>query len=166
MNLPFESLSPESRIWIYQSERAFSAAEQESMSITIEQFLNTWSSHGSEMISGFAFKHQRFIIISIDESLTDASGCSIDKLVHFMQNLGNNFQLNLIDRSIAYVENEEIKICQFSQIKNLVGAGTINQDTPIFNTFITTKGELATKWVVKASETWTAKYFKPEASFA
>lgn len=166
MNLPFESLSPQSKIWIYQSEQSFSASEQEVMAHRLEKFLNTWASHGSEMLTGYTFKHQKFIIVGIDESMAGASGCSVDKLMQFMQAMGNQLQLNLIDRSIAYVEDEQIKICQFSQIKHLVAQGVIHQDTPIFNTFITRKSELSNNWIVKASETWTSRYFKPEAELA
>ena len=41
----FKTLSENSRIWIYQSNRSLTEQEKESISILIEDFLNNWKSH-------------------------------------------------------------------------------------------------------------------------
>ncbi|MFN0048679.1 MAG: hypothetical protein ACKVOU_06125 [Cytophagales bacterium] len=160
MSLPFELLSGDSKIWIYQSERNFSAEEQKYISAKLDQFLANWASHGAAIVSGYTFKHQRFVIVAIDEATTNASGCSIDKLVHFMAQLGAEMGLNLMDRNIAFVKSENIESVNISQVKYLITIGDINEQTHIFNNSITTKSALSNNWLVKASETWTSKYFK------
>lgn len=162
MNLPFESINLGAKIWIFQSDAIISAFQEENIKQQIEFFLPTWSSHGNELITSYQIKHKRFIIIAVDESTSGASGCSIDKLVHFIQNLGAQLQLNLMDRRIAYVDNGNIATVDISQIKNKIASGEIREETPIFNNSITTKEELSSKWVQKAINSWVAKYFRIE----
>lgn len=159
MNLPFEILKPNCKIWIYQAERNLTLFELELINTKLEDFLSTWSSHGSDLISGYTIKHNRFIIVAFDDASVGASGCSIDKLVNFIQAMGNELQLGLMDRNIAFVKDEQIETVNISQLKMLITLGTINADTPIFNNTITSKADLTNNWLVKASETWTSRYF-------
>ena len=54
-------------------------------------------------------RYNRFIILIVDESHAGASGCSIDKSVHFMQQLEQEYGINLFDRfNLAYRNGEEI----------------------------------------------------------
>ena len=68
----FKTLSENSRIWIYQSNRSLTQQEKESISKLIEDFLNNWKSHGVSLNSGFEIKYNRFIVIAQDQNIQSA----------------------------------------------------------------------------------------------
>ena len=66
----FSEMSKDSRIWIYQSNRKFIPSEIEEINSKTVAFLNSWASHGTEMLCSYQIKYERFIIIALDESKT------------------------------------------------------------------------------------------------
>lgn len=159
MLVSFESLPADARVWIYQSQRALSTSEEERLRVMLEKFLLGWNSHGMDIHASFVIKHSRFVVIAADESKTGASGCSIDKVVHLITEAGTMLGLDLMDRKICYQDEGVIKSAELTQIKNLVMVGQIKENTLLFNNFISQKHELASKWIQRAADTWTAKYF-------
>ena len=56
----------------------------------------------------------RFLVVFVDEKIAQASGCSIDKSVHFVKQLEDEFHINFFDRTlIAYKEGNEIQTKSF-----------------------------------------------------
>ena len=89
MILPFEDMPSNSRVWIFQSNRPFSALESKEIEMSLNLFLKSWTAHGKSLLSSFKINYNRFIIIALDESNNSATGCSIDSCVHFIQKLDN-----------------------------------------------------------------------------
>jgi hypothetical protein len=48
------------------------------------------------------------------------------------------------------------------ELKQKFASGTLKADTLAFNNLITTKAELAEKWVAPAAETWLKRYIPDE----
>ena len=90
MLVEFEQLSDTSKVWIYQSDRPFTAAEELEIRKRIEQFLSSWKRHGDDLKASYQIKYNHFIIISADETQHPVSGCSIDASTH----LSNNWKRN------------------------------------------------------------------------
>ena len=117
----FSEMSKDSRIWIYQSNRKFIVSELEELNSKTVAFLNSWASHGSEMLCSYQIKYDRFIIIALDESKTSASGCSIDSCVHFIQGLEKTFEVLLLDKmNVAFKQGEYITYKSIQDFKKLV----------------------------------------------
>lgn len=160
MLVPFENLSSDSKIWIYQSDRILSKAEVENIKKKTEAFLIEWTAHGHSLQAGMQIQHDQFILIGVNESVNEASGCSIDKSVNHIRELEYSLNLNLLDRSkIALFVNQQVQLVNFSEIKELVSNGSINSSTEVFNNAIVSKKELETKWKKPASESWIKRYF-------
>ena len=71
----------------------------------IEQFLTDWTAHGASLSAGYCIPHQQFIVFSLDEANQQATGCSIDKSVHFIQALEQSLSVHLLDKmNVHYVE--------------------------------------------------------------
>src|SRR3954466_10284215 len=93
------SLMPsDSRIWIYQSNRTFSGQEISVIEERAKQFLETWTAHDNALRASFEIRYNHFLLIMIDKNYAQASGCSIDKSVHFIQSLEKEFNITLMDR--------------------------------------------------------------------
>lgn len=160
MNVSFNDLGPESRIWIYQSSRKLSPEEQQFITEKTSVFLTEWTAHGNELQAGVNIFYDRFIVLGVNEAVNEASGCSIDKSVHFMRMLGEALNLDFLDRSvIAIRQNINIELISFTEIKQLISRGRISADSRVFNNAITTKEELDVQWEQPITESWLKRYF-------
>lgn len=105
------------------------------------------------------------MVIAVDERDELPSGCSIDKSVHWLQELGARLQIDFFDRSVAYVdENGSIQSVAVPQIKQAVQNELIGPSTVIFNNQVTTKAQWMTGWKIPASHSWLSRYFTEQTS--
>jgi len=157
----FKTLSENSRIWIYQSNRSLTQQEKESISILIEDFLNNWKSHGVSLNSGFEIKYNRFIVIAQDQNIQSATGCSIDSMVHFIQKLEKKYNISLLDKlNVSYKQGDYIAYKSLKDFKKMVKNGAVSKNTIVFNNLVRTKLEYTNYWEVPAFESWHARFFK------
>ena len=160
MLVSFEKLDPDSRIWIYQSSKKLNEEEKEFMRDKTEQFLIEWTAHGHDLEAAMKILYDQFLIIGVNESLNEASGCSIDKSVHHIHQLEQALNINLLTRSqVAIREDTHVKLVDFTDIKQLVSRGIISRKTEIFNNAVVTKKELETSWLQPAGNSWIKRYF-------
>ncbi len=159
MLIPFQSLSPNSRIWIYQSSRVLSTEEQSILKSETENFLTQWTAHGQTLRAGIQIAFDRFLIIGANEDVNEASGCSIDKSVAFIRQLEQRFHTDFLDRSrIAYRMDGNVHIADFKDFKNSLSKDEISDRTEIFNNAVHTKKELDNDWIQPVASSWLAKY--------
>lgn len=160
MLVSFEKLDPQSKIWIYQSSKKLNQEEKDFIIEKTKSFLVDWTAHGNSLEAGIEISYDQFIIIGVSEATNEASGCSIDKSVNHVRELGKALNISLLERSkVAIKENTSIKLVEFSQIKNMISQGTITSDTEIFNNAIVSKKELESNWLQKAKHSWLKRYF-------
>src|SRR5690606_13534361 len=95
--------------WIYQSSRNFTDEELLEIDQGLTSFLTEWTAHGSELQAGFEIRYKRFLVIGLDQNRAGASGCSIDASVHFIQQLEQRYQVELLDRmNVSFKQGEYI----------------------------------------------------------
>jgi hypothetical protein len=161
MYIPFEQMPGHARVWVYQSVKPLDAAAQAALAEALQQFTGGWDSHGIPLRASFRLLNGHFIVMAVDETAKDASGCSIDKSVHFVQELKRRFGLNLFDRSQqAFLVDDQVKFVEVKNLKAQVQAGAIGPETPSFNTLVNTVGQLQTEWLVPAAKSWLVRYFR------
>lgn len=162
MFLPFEKMPSYSRLWIYQSDRELTDNEVMSITNVLTNFIENWQAHGNSLVSSFEIRHHRFLILAVNEELTKATGCSIDKSVELMKAIEEEFKISLFDRTkIAYFDtNNKISITPLSKLKELVKDKKITSDTIIFDNLVQIKEQLDSQWKNKASNTWLKRYFQ------
>ena len=68
--------------------------------------------------------------------------------------------LNFFDRSIAYLQDDEIKTVEMLKIKALVAQGVLTPNTLIFNNLVPNIGEFNQAWNVLAGDSWMKRYFQ------
>ncbi|MFQ3352262.1 MAG: hypothetical protein ACI914_001524 [Candidatus Marivariicella framensis] len=160
MIMSFSEMSKDSRIWIYQSNRKFIASELEELNSKIVAFLNSWASHGSEMLCSYQIKYDRFIIIALDETKTSASGCSIDSCVHFIQGLEKTFEVLLLDKmNVAFKQGEYITYKSIQDFKKLVSNKSVSKKTIVYNNLVVDIDDFNLNWEVPASDSWHSRFF-------
>jgi hypothetical protein len=160
MFVPFNQMPPVARIWIYQANRDFAETEKDAIQTKTEAFLNAWTAHQQTLKASYSIFYNRFLVIALDEDYNQASGCSIDASVHFLQKIEQEFDLSLLDRSqVAFWANDAIKTEKLPNLKQKIKDGIIQANTPIFVNTVNSLADLNQNWQKPALETWLNKYF-------
>lgn len=161
----FEKLSPNSRVWVYQSDRALTDSEQKNLLTSAESFIQQWAAHGQSLLASATIRYNHFLIIATDEGFNMASGCSIDSSFRFVQEAGSNFDVDFFQRTnLAFLMDGSVTLCQMTQLKESIEDGKVGYETLFFDNNIQTKSELDTKWIVNAGESWLKRYFQATKS--
>ncbi|MCR6637694.1 MAG: hypothetical protein NVV82_01495 [Sporocytophaga sp.] len=150
-----------SKVWVYQSDREFTFEEQDYISEKLYTFTSGWESHGRKLTGTFEIRFNRFIIIAVDESISDASGCSIDKSVVIIREIAAHTGTNLLDRSLVAYRNASspIQIVKFNEVSAAVIQGIITPETLIYNNTITSLQEWQMNWELPAKKSWVSRFF-------
>ena len=160
MLVPFENLASASKIWIYQSNKALNQQELEFIEAETASFLTQWTAHGDSLQAGFEIFYNQFIIIAVNENVNEASGCSIDKSVNHIKALEKALNISLLERSkVAIMNDHQITLVDFSEIKKMISEGIIGDSTSVFNNSIVSKDELSSQWIKPAKDSWIGRYF-------
>jgi len=75
----YDVMPANSRVWVYQSNRAFTDNEVEKINEQLTLFVDKWVSHNQALKAYGAVYHNQFVVLMVDESQAGASGCSIDR---------------------------------------------------------------------------------------
>ncbi len=156
MLVDFKLLSDSSKLWVFQSDKIISPSNQKILINEISPFLTDWSSHGAEIKSSFEIRYDLFLIISVDEEINSASGCSIDKLTNFIIQISNEIGVDFFNRlNVAYKsDSEKINLRSLSDFKTLISEGKINEESIVFNNLIKTKKDYIEQWEVQLKNSW------------
>lgn len=160
MYVNFNDLADDARIWIYQSNRSLTDQEQEEVNTDLKNFLEQWTAHGKDLKAGFELKYKRFIIIGLDAQ-TQASGCSIDASVHFIQELEKKYEIDLLDRmNVSFKQGDFIAYKTLKDFKAMAKNKSVSKNTIVFNNLVATKAEYLDHWEVPASDSWHSNFVK------
>ena len=159
-----ETLPDNSRIWIYQASRELTAAEVAQIGELTRDFLESWTAHNQALKAGFEIRYNRFLILMVDEKSAGASGCSIDKSVHFIKSLEQKFTIDFFDRmKFAFKQNGRVEAVQKSEFEKLYEKGVLNGDTIVFNNLIETRGDLSADWEIPVKNSWHRSLVKVQS---
>jgi len=160
MLVPFNTLPPKSRIWIYQSNSAFTDVEISNISKIIEPFLENWQRHGNNLKASYRIIYNQFIVIAVDEN-NEVSGCSIDASMHIMQQIEQQFKVDLTDKlQVAFKNGDNINTVSLADFKKYVTLDKITSETIVFNNMVDSIEGLQNNWEVPANKSWHNRFFK------
>jgi len=155
----FKNLPDDSRIWVYQSNRKLSDEEVVILIPKIEDFLEQWTAHGSDLEAGFEIKYNRFIVLGLNQANASASGCSIDASVRFIQSLEQEFDVDLLDKmNVTFYNGEFIAHKSLIDFRKMAKARSVSSNTIVFNNLVNTKAEYLENWEVPAKESWHSRF--------
>jgi hypothetical protein len=117
------------RTWIFVAHRKLTEVESVQVENALQDFVATWSSHGTPLkASAFCFQ-QSAIVVAADELVAKASGCSIDKITHLVQTLGQQLRVNFFDRfNVLIRESDEWVISTYNPayLSNSIHSGLLS----------------------------------------
>jgi len=152
--------SENSRVWVYQSDKKLSDSEAQQIQIQLDNFAKSWTAHNNQLKAKGEIRYNRFLILIVDEGQAGASGCSIDKSVHFIKHLEQQYNINLLDRfNLAYRDGNEVLSAPRHDFEELLKQGSIDSNTIVFNNMVQNLKELQTKWEVPFKDSWHIQLF-------
>lgn len=153
--------SQHSRVWIYQSDRKLTDKETQQIQSALNDFTTGWTAHNNQLQAKGEVRYNRFLVLIVDESQAGATGCSIDKSVHFMKEIEQHFGITLFDRfNLAYRDGEEVLSLPRHAFEDLLKQGKINTETIVYNNMVQNLSELETKWEVPFKNSWHIQLFR------
>ena len=159
MLVDFKMLPNTARVWVYQANRSFTVAELEEIKKKIDIFLEQWTAHGSDLKAGYEIKYKRFITIALDQDLNQATGCSIDASVHFIQQLEQDYNVDLMDKmNVSYKQGEFVAYKPLADFKKMAKNRSVSLNTIVFNNLVNNIAEYKTNWEVPAKDSWHNRF--------
>lgn len=148
-----KDFSPQSKVWIYQTSRPFTEIEAKEINGQLNIFTKQWTAHNLQLkAEGFLFEN-RVIVLMVDESLTNASGCSIDKAFGFIQELENKYKVELLNRMIVnYFNGNEWLTTGLHEINLL------DENTLVIDPLVNNKFDFDSRFVAPLKNTWMLQY--------
>lgn len=166
MFIPFEELSATARVWIYQLDRSVNEQEKSEIEKVIKGFCNQWQAHGAPLRTSFQLMHNHFLVLAVDEKAGSASGCSIDGSVRVLKELGERYDIDFFNRTLAaFLINNEVVAYPLNQLKELFASGTLSPTAITFNNLVESKAAFLAHWMVPVSNSWLTRYL-PKSTLA
>lgn len=145
----FKDFSGESRVWLYQSNRALSATEVNYVDEKLKDFTAEWAAHGKQLWATAAIVNPYFIAVVVDETITPPSGCSIDASVKFIKEIGAELGVDFFTRmQVTLQDQEKLKQIHFQDLGNIENAA----DALIYDALVDNLNTLRTNWPMPIKE--------------
>lgn len=103
----FQNFSDTSRVWIYTASRAITNLEAEFIQSNLELFSNEWKAHSQPLKAKACMLNEFTLVFVVDQSITSASGCSVDTSVRFVKELGKELEIDFFNRLNVLVQNNQ-----------------------------------------------------------
>jgi hypothetical protein len=151
---------PQSKLWIYQSNRSFTMGELFQIEEILEQFIDSWKSHGAD-VKGFGTAlYGQFIILMADESITTVGGCSTDSSVRVIKEIEKITGVQLFNRELlAFWVKDKVQTIPMAQVAYALENGLLKPDTLYFNNLVSNKADMESKWMQPIVESWLGKKY-------
>ena len=160
MYVNFNDLNKNSKVWVFQSSSEIPELSLENISNDSKDFLDQLNSHGRSLKSSFKLTYNHFLIIAVENSKNEISGCSIDTITRFVKNLEVTYNLTFFDRLIVKYKknNENIKSTSLNEFKTICKTKLIDDDIIVFNNLVKNIDELENIWETNIHNSWLKRF--------
>jgi hypothetical protein len=159
----FDRMPDDARLWVFGAPRPFTPETAERLLAGVDGFLARWAAHGAPVLGARELRHHRFLLVAADERATGVSGCSIDTIFHTLAELEAALGIDLRrTASLVFYRDAQgaVQAAERPAFRALAAAGSVNEDTPVFDNTVGTVGELrAGRWETRLGDAWHARAF-------
>jgi len=156
--VPFAALPDSARIWVFASDVPLTGPSSDTLLSEVDGYLDQWKAHGFPLRAARSWQDNRFLVIGIDPTAEQASGCSIDDLFHALQRMQRTLGARLVGGGrVCYRDasgaTQSTTREEFSALKN---QGAIGPRTPVFDTSLTRLDDWKAKFEMPLADSWAA----------
>lgn len=150
----FERFPANSKVWIYQSERALEDSEVDFILKIGTEFTTQWVSHGAPVNGIIDVLYNRFVVVVAQDN-GDIGGCSIDSSVGVIRKIQETLSTNFFDRmTLAYMAGDAVETVHVNKLDGAVAEGLLNSNTIVFNNTVTDLEGLRSEWMIPLDRSW------------
>lgn len=157
-----DKLPDGARLWVYGFREALDAAGRGLVEERLNAFMAGWDTHGSAVQGAWGFVEDRFVVVA-GHNHGGVSGCSIDTSVENFKWLKEKHGLDGFDRTLVFYRDEggQVATADRSVFQQMVDAGSVSADTVVFDTTVTTVGDLrAGRFETTFADCWHSRLFR------
>ena len=160
----FPGLPDSARLWSFGVSRPLQPEEKEHLLGAVDRFLEGWKAHGHPLAAARVWRHDRFLLVGVDERITPPSGCSIDALIRSLRGVEAELAVEIVGSAPMWYRTEgpggEVRRVSRAEFRSLAQEGVVSPETIVFDPSLTRVGDLrAGKWEIPASESWHRRFF-------
>lgn len=146
------------KVWVYLSSKVLDGSTLQSMLEQGQAFVQSWKAHEMPLNASFEVLYNRFIVVKVDETQYNASGCSIDKLLRLIKQFESDFKIELLNRLlVAYKKDENVEVVHAGKIKEMLLDGRLNNQTLVYDISVSNSDQYHV-WEKALKDTWLKKY--------
>src|SRR3954471_6289941 len=152
----FKELPASARIWVFGSDQPLTGAVSDSLLAEVDQYLDQWKAHGFPLKAAREWRDNRFLVIGIDPTEEQASGCSIDGLFRALQQLQKTIGAQIVGGGRVFYRDSSGKTQATTRegFSTLTKQGAIGPRTPVFDTSVTRLDDWKEKFERPLAESW------------
>lgn len=146
------------RLWVYTASRDLSDAECAHVAKSLEAFTASWQAHGKDLAAAWQLTvGRRVLLLAVDESGQQATGCSIDASVAFLKTLGAELgDCDWFDRHIIMYQDAttawvSARLHAFWALRK---AGVVGSETNVCDATLQTLGDWNRQGIAPFDQTW------------
>lgn len=162
MIVPFDSLPAGSRIWIFASDRPLDDAQSARLLADVDDWLAGWKAHGEPLRTARHWADAHFLVIGVDPTTTNASGCSIDGLFRRLQAVQGEVGARIVGGGRVHYRAPDgtPRSATRPEFAALARGGEVTRETPVFDTSLTSLDAWRAGFERPAGEAWTRQFFE------
>jgi hypothetical protein len=149
----FNQLPADARVWIFASDRPLRSDDAKTLLDEVDGFLAQWKAHGAPLRAGREWRDDRFLVIGVDPTAEQASGCSIDGLFRGLQALERSLATRLVGGGRVFYRDSAGTTGVASRAD---APRVISGDTAVFDTALTDAASYRSRFERPARDTWVA----------
>jgi hypothetical protein len=157
----FDILPDDARLWVFAASRPLGPDESRTLLDRVDGFLEGWNAHGHPLTGAREWREDRFLLIGVDEASAPPSGCSIDALHRILKEFEASRDVVLTDHADVLYRDAGGRVESASRLDfaRKAKAGEVDLETPVFDTTLTRKSDLAAGFEVAATDGWHRRAF-------
>ena len=156
--VPFSTLPDSARIWVFGSDVPLDGAVADTLLAEVDQYLVTWKAHGFPLKAAREWKDNQFLIVGIDPTAEQASGCSIDGLFRQLQQVQKTIGAQLVGGGrVFYRDNAgKTQTATRDEFRTLESKGAVSPKTLVFDMSLTRLDDWKARFEKPLAESWAA----------
>lgn len=121
-------------VWFYVAKRPLKVEEVRWVESVLADFTAQWAAHGSHLDSSGELLYDQVLMLHTGAE-AQASGCSIDKSVHFVREISAKLGVDFFNRTLMPVLiDNQLQVIPFDTISEAYESRRIDDQTPVLNT--------------------------------
>ena len=157
----FSEMPETGRVWVFGVGRALAPSEERELLRVVDQFLDSWATHGTPLRCARDFRHGRFLFIAVDDDSVPPSGCSIDAVAHVLKAAEARFSTPIVDHTaVWFLDDDGVHRVDRTEFGALARTGRVSRHTTVFDNTITRVSQLnGGEWECPAEAAWHGRAF-------